>query len=173
MPSRSVVLPAAFLISALVLAAPAAADYPWPKPESFDVLLAPVGDSGVTGTAHLVLRGERLSLILRAYGLDPGEVHPVIVHGFPGRRSSICPDLSPAVQERGTPGPDDVPWGFGQALLGLDPSPEADLGGVIAFEHAYDVDPATIAPLSRRTLVLYHESGTPVACGEIRAYPAT
>lgn len=173
MPSRSIVLPAAFLISVLTLGTPATADYPWPKPESFDVLLAPVGGSGVTGTAHLVIRGERLSVILRAFGLDPREVHPVIFHGFPGRRSSICPDLSPAVEEPGSPGPDDVPWGFGRALLGLDPSPEADLGGVIAFEHAFEVEPERIAPLSRRTLVLYHPSGKPLACGEIRPYPSS
>lgn len=173
MPFRSIVAPAAFLLLSLALTPPADAEYPWPKPESFDVELAPVEDSDVTGTAHLVLRGDRLSVILRAHGLDPGKVHPVILHGFPGGRTSICPGASPAVREISSLDPDDVRRVFGLGLLGLVPSPKADLGGVATFEHAYDVEPEAIEPLARRTLVLYHESGTPIACGEIRRYPSS
>ncbi|HSL84985.1 MAG TPA: hypothetical protein VLF66_19575 [Thermoanaerobaculia bacterium] len=158
---------------AFSLAHPAAAGSP-PLPQSYEVELAPVGGSDVTGTAHLVLRGERLSVILRAFGLDPGKVHPTIIHGFPGGRASICPDAAPAVEESSSLGKeDDVRRVFGLDLLGLDPSPEADLGGVATFQHGYDVEPRTIEPLARRTLVLYHASGTPIACGEIRTYPSS
>lgn len=173
MPSRSIVAPAALLFLSLVLAAPAEAEYPWPRPESFQVELAPVNDSDVTGTAHLVLRGDRLSVILRAHGLDPGKEHPVIIHGFPGGRASICPDASPAVQEASSFKPDDVRRIFGFGLLGLEPSPQADRGGAALFEHGFDVEPDAIEPLARRTLVLYHHSGTPIACGEIQRYPTS
>lgn len=164
---------ALLLALTFALAAPAAGQSPWPNPQSFQVELASVGDSDVTGTAHLVLRGGRLSVILRAFGLDSGKVHPVIIHGFPGGRSSICPDAAPAVQESSSLHPDDVRQVFGFGLLGLDPSPQADLGGIVLFEHGYDVEPEAIEPLARRTLVLYHESGTPIACGEIRMYPSS
>lgn len=170
MRSRAIPPPAVLLLC-LALAAPAAADYPWPKPESFEVELSPVGESDVTGIAHLVLRGERLSVMVRAFGLDPGKVHPLIIHGFPGGRPSTCPDAAPAVQESGPFEMDDARSIFGLGLLGLDPSPEADRRGGTVFAQGYDVEPRELAPLSRRTLVLYHESGTPIACGEIRGYP--
>lgn len=165
---------ASVLLLALALAAPAAGGPPLPKPQSYQVELAPVGGSDVTGTAHLVLRGERLSVILRAFGLDPGKVHPAIIHGFPGGRASICPDAAPAVEESSSLGPeDDVRRVFGLDLLGLDPSPAADHGGIATFQHGYDVEPGAIEPLARRTLVLYHGSGIPIACGEIRTYPSS
>lgn len=154
----------------LCLAGPAAGEYPWPKPESFEVELAPIGESDVTGTAHLVLRGDRLTVLVRAFGLDPTRVHPLIIHGFPHGRTSTCPDAAPAVEETSTFEVEDARAAFGFDLLGLDPSPAADRGGAVAFEHAYDIDAEVIAPLSRRTLVLYHESGVPIACGEIRGY---
>lgn len=164
------------LVAGLALApAAGAADAPgrFPKPESFDVELAPIGDSGVTGIAHLVLRGDRLTVLIRAYGLDPAQTHPAIIHGFPAGRTSVCPDAVQAVQEESAGfASDDARSLFGSGLVGLDPSPQADLGGIVAFQHGYDVEAAQIAPLSRRTLVLYHGDGVPVACGEIRGEPS-
>ncbi len=164
----------AVLAATLGLAAPADAQNPWPKPQSYDVEIAPVGESGVTGIAHLVLRGDRLTVLIRAYGLDPIAEHPVIIHGFPGGRSSVCPDAAPAVQEESRRfAADDARSLFGNGLIGLQPSPAADLSGVVAFEHGYDVEAAAVAPLSRRTLVVYTGAGVPIACGEIRGEPST
>lgn len=165
---------AVVLALGLALAAPADAEYPWPKPESYDVEIAPVGDSGVTGIAHLVLRGDRLTVLIRAYGLDPATEHPVIIHGFPSGRSSVCPDAAPAVQEESRRfAADDARSLFGNGLIGLQPSPSADLSGAVAFEHGYDVEADAVAPLTRRTLVVYTGDGVPVACGEIRGEPST
>lgn len=153
--------------------APTAAEYPWPKPESYDVELAPVGESGVTGIAHLVLRGDRLTVLIRAFGLDPVQMHPVIIHGFPGGRSSVCPDAAPAVQEDSQRfEAADARILFGHGLIGLHPSPEADRQGTIAFQHGYDLDTDDVRPLARRTLVVYHRDGVPIACGEIRNEPS-
>lgn len=160
------------LLLAAAAAAPAAAGETFPKPESYDVELAPVAESGVTGIAHLVLRGDRLTVIIRAFGLEPTETHPVIIHGFPGNRSSLCPDAVPAVQETSQQfEAEDARAVFGYGIVGLDPSPRADVRGVVTFEHGYDVSADDLAPLARRSFVLYHESGTPLACGEIRGYP--
>ena len=167
---RSPAIPAVAVLVLCFAAGPAAGEYPWPKPQSFEVELAPVGESDVTGTAHLVLRGDRLTVLVRAFGLDPTKIHPLIIHGFPHGRASTCPDAAPAVQETSSFDVEDVRSAFGFDLIGLDPSPAADRGGTVAFEHAYDIDAETVAPLSRRTLVLYHESGIPIACGEIRGY---
>jgi hypothetical protein len=166
---RSIAIPA-LAVLLLSLAGPAAGEYPWPKPQSFEVELSPVDDSEVSGIAHLVLRGDRLTVLVRAFGLDPTQVHPLIIHGFPGGRAATCPDAAPAVQETSSLTADDVRAVFGFGLIGLDPSPEADRGGAVAFEHSYAIDASAVAPLSRRTLVLYHSSGIPIACGEIRGY---
>ena len=166
---RTALVALSILALGLALAAPADAEYPWPKPESYDVELAPVGDSGVTGIAHLVLRGDRLTVLIRAYGLSPAQEHPVIIHGFPGGRSSVCPDAATAVQDTTERfAENDARNVFGNGLIGLQPSPQADLSGVVAFEHGYDVDGDAVTPLTRRTLVVYTEDGTPLACGEVR-----
>lgn len=172
---RSLMVPAAVLLLALVAAIPATAEEkPFPKPESYDVELAPIGESGVTGVAHLVLRGDRLTVLIRAFGLQPAETHPVIIHGFPGNRASLCPDAVPAVQETSQRfDAEDARAVFGYGLVGLDPSPKTDVRGVVTFEHGYDVTGDDLAPLGRRSFVLYHESGIPLACGEIRAYPTS
>jgi hypothetical protein len=158
---------------ALATASPATAQKPLPTPESYDVEIAPVGDSGVTGIAHLVLRGDRLVVLIRAYGLDPTHEHPVIIHGFPGGRSSVCPDAAAAVQEESDRfASDDARALFGNGLVGLQPSPQADLSGVVEFQHGYDVDAASVGPLTRRTLVMYTEDGMAIGCGEIRGEPS-
>ena len=162
----------ACLTMALATATPATAQNPLPNPESYDVEIAPVGDSGVTGIAHLVLRGDRLVVLIRAYGLDPSHEHPVIIHGFPGGRSSVCPDAAAAVQEESDRfASDDARALFGNGLVGLQPSPQADLSGVVEFQHGYDVDPASVGSLTRHTLVMYTEDGLPIGCGEIRGEP--
>lgn len=174
---RTLLAPAAalFLVLALAAAAPATAgEKHFPKPESYDVELAPVGESGVTGIAHLVLRGDRLTVLIRAFGLQPTHTHPVIIHGFPGGRSSLCPDAVAAVEESSPRfEPEDARAVFGYGLVGLDPSPRADVRGAVSFEHGYDVTADDLTPLTRRTFVLYHESGTPIACGEIRGTPSS
>ena len=174
MTRRSLLAPAVLVLAlAGAAAVPAAAsEKPFPKPESYDVELAPVGESGVTGIAHLVLRGDRLTVLIRAFGLEPAETHPVIIHGYPGNRPSLCPDAVPAVQESSQRfGADDARAVFGYGILGLDPSPRADVRGVVTFEQGYDVSGDDLAPLGRRSFVLYHETGVPLACGEIRSYP--
>lgn len=172
MTCRSPLAPALILLLAFAIAAPAAAEQRSPRPESYDVELASVGESGVTGIAHLVLRGDRLTVLIRAFGMEPTKTHPVIIHGFPGARASVCPHALPAVQEESQRfEPEDARAVFGYGLVGLDPSPQADLRGVVTFEHGYDVTADVLAPLARRTLVLYHESGIPLACGEVRGYP--
>lgn len=164
----------ACLAMGLAIAAPATAQNPLPIPESYDVEIAPVGDSGVTGIAHLVLRGDRLVVLIRAYGLHPSHEHPVIIHGFPGGRSSVCPDAAAAVQEESERfASDDARALFGNGLMGLQPSPQANLSGVVEFQHGYDVDAANVGPLTRRTMVMYTEDGVPIGCGEIRTEPTT
>lgn len=172
---RSLLVPAAVLLLAFAAAAPVAgAERSLDKPESYDVELAPIGESGVTGIAHLVLRGDRLTVLIRAFGLEPTGTHPVIIHGFPGNRASLCPDAVPAVQETSQQfEAEDARAVFGYGLVGLDPSPQADVRGVVTFEHGYDVTGDGLTPLGRRSFVLYHESGIPLACGEIRAYPTS
>lgn len=169
---KAVAVPTATLALLVSVAGSALAASHFPKPTSYEVEIAPIGDSGVTGIAHLVLRGDRLTVLIRAFGLGPAQTHPVIIHGFPGGRTSVCPHAAAAVEEESQRfAADDARAVFGYGLIGLKPSPQADLRGVVSFQHGYDVESDLVAPLDRRTLVIYHESGVPLACGEIRSGP--
>ncbi len=151
----------------------AAGAYVGPKPQSFDVELAPVGDSGVTGIAHLVLRGDHLSIQIRAFGLDPLEVHPAALDGAQGGRSSLCPTSDTAdevklqVVSPAAGGPVT-----GRDRVALVPPPTSDGRGAVVFEHEYTIDASRLTPLGSRTLVLYDldSGGRPVACGRIAPY---
>ncbi len=151
----------------------AAGAYVGPKPQSYDVELAPVGDSGVTGIAHLVLRGDQLSIQIRAFGLDPLEVHPAALDGPRAGRASRCPrdGASPTAQVYVVSSTSTGSLS-GPGRLALVPPPAADGQGAVVFEHQYTVDAGRLGPLTRRTLVLYDldSGGRAVACGRIEPY---
>lgn len=170
--TRSTRIALAAALAAAFLATTAGA-YVGSKPQSFDVELAPVGDSGVTGIAHLVLRGDQLAVQIRAFGLDPLEVHPAALEGPGGSRVARCPAGATASGSQVhlvSPASNGSLSGPGR--LALLPAPAADGQGALVFEHAYRVDAARLRPLTRRTLVLYDldSGGRPVACGRIARY---
>ena len=152
-------------------------------PRHFTVDLQPLNDSGVWGTAHLLLDGDQLTVMIEALGLEADRPHAQHIHGNPDPDdlpgNSTCPPPS-----ADTSGDDLVSVGeglpyYGPVLLPLSPFTTAP-GGVIDFGATY-TDLSNLAPinaLQNRSIVIHGKTvnGTyigslPVACGQIRPEP--
>lgn len=155
--TRTIVRSAPCLLAAALLLASAGAAHAWPKPESFDVELAPVGGSETTGIAHLVLRGDQLSVQIRAFGFDPAKLYPVALTAACGGPQG---EVLAASGDR-----------FLLASVPLDPAPRADRRGALIHQQTYRLNGTTRAPLAGRALVVYDPfSGAPIACGPLQPY---
>lgn len=152
-------------------------------PRHFRVELQPLNDSGVSGTAHLLLDGDQLTVTIDATGLEAGETHAQHIHGNPDPDdlpgNSTCPPASADVDGNGLVSVGEgLPY-YGPVLLALESFTTAP-GGVIDFEQTYR-DLSNLAPvnaLQNRSIVIHGKTvgGTyigslPVACGQIKPEP--
>jgi len=147
--------------------------------EDFYVDLGTLNNSGVTGTAHLHLEGDQLTVTINASGLEPGKVHPQHIHGAPTNKgNATCP--TPAADANGD-GFVDVGEGlpnYGPVLLNLLPFNTVAADGTLNFQQTFTVDPKGLGPLQNRAMVLHgltvngtYVASMPVACGQIRPLP--
>lgn len=140
------------------------------KAKMYTVNFGELNNSGVSGTAELVLEGVDLTVRISASGLQPG-THAQHIHGFvENKRNSDCPPPSADTDGDGLISVGEgVPF-YGGIRLALQPFPTADEDGNIDFEMTfYDVT-KEITPLQNKTIVLHGVEGIPslpVACGQI------
>ena len=161
--------PALALALALAVTAPCHPAEHFAKPLSYDVELAPVAGSGVTGIAHLVLRGDQLTVLVRAFGLDPNAESPISIVPADGTRTADCPTAATAAAGRSSAVSADR---SGTSPVRLVPSPASDLRGAVAFEHRYTVEVSELRPLTHHLFVLQDEGpeAEALACGRIVPY---
>jgi len=157
----STVAPVFAIALALVVTVPCHAAERFAKPLSYDVELAPVAGSGVTGIAHLVLRGDQLTVLVRAFGLDPNAESPISIVRSSGPRATGCPAFAAVAANRSGTNP-----------VRLLPSPASDLRGAVTFEHRYTVDVSELRPLTHYLFILEDEGPevAALACGRIVPY---
>ena len=142
------------------------------KAKMYSVTFGELNESGVTGSAELVLDGVNLWVKISASGLEPG-THAQHIHGFvENKGNSECPPASADTDGDGLISVGEgVPF-YGGIRLPLEPFPTADENGNIEFEMTfYDVT-KEITPLQNKTIVLHGVEGMPslpVACGQIMA----
>ena len=142
------------------------------KAKMYSVNFGELNESGVTGSAELVLDGVNLWVKISASGLEPG-THAQHIHGFvENKGNSECPPASADTDGDGLISVGEgVPF-YGGIRLPLEPFPTADENGNIEFEMTfYDVT-KEITPLQNKTIVLHGVEGMPslpVACGQIMA----
>ena len=148
------------------------------KAKYYTAELSALNNSGVSGTAELVLEGNELTVTVNATGLVPDMLHPQHIHGFKeDNRNAKCP---PASADEDGDGLVELGEGlpfYGPVLLPLDPFPTAP-DGTITFVETYNVGDLefSITPLQNRAIVLHgmyvdgeYVATLPVACGQIQS----
>ena len=147
----------------------------------FQVDLAPLNDSGVSGQAEIKVDGDMLTVKIQATGLEPGQVHPQHIHGFDNPNNSTCPGPERDVNGDGLVDVGEGLPDYGPVILSLLPFDQVDGDGSLDFEVTYPI-PAGLEPintLQNRAIVLHgltvgatYVPSLPVACGQIERSPA-
>ena len=135
-----------------------------------------LNNSGVMGTATLMLDGDMLTVHIQASGLEPGMIHPQHIHGFKdSNKNAVCPPMSADMDGDGLIElAEGLPF-YGPILLPLQPFPVAP-DGTIDYKQTFDIsDKTVLLPLQNNVIVLHgmtvdgeYVATLPVACGEIK-----
>lgn len=155
--------------------------------------LTMLNESGVSGTAEIILTRNEMTVKIQATGLEPNQLHPQHIHGFmENKRNSKCPPPSADTNEDGI-----IDLGEGAPFYGpilqplyvpIDTYPIADDNGDIFYERTFKlgetefeeegevVSFSDLRPLQNRTIVLHgmtvdgeYNPFLPVACGQIES----
>lgn len=147
----------------------------------FTTQFSALNESGVSGTADIVLNGNILTVTINANGMVPNQQHPQHIHGFDNSsQNSTCP--SPTADEDGD-GIVSVGEGapfYGGILLPLEQFPQAGDNGTIFYQQTFvlgengNPSRSELGPLENRTIVLHGRNvdgeyvpTVPVACGQL------
>lgn len=135
-----------------------------------------LNDSGVSGTAELILEGVDLTVKLSLDGLEPGG-HAQHIHGYKeNNKKSKCPPASADTDNDGyITLAEGVPF-YGGVLLPLTDAdenfPMADENGHLEYEMTFEDVTKDLTPLQNKTIVIHGMDGMPslpVACGQVMA----
>jgi hypothetical protein len=139
--------------------------------DEFEVQLAPLNDSGVTGTAEVSLEGDQVTVKIEAKGMVPGQPHAQHIHGLDSGNAT-CPGDDLDTDGDGIISVQEGAPAYGDILVDLQPYPAADADGSITYDKSLAAD--DVAPLPDRVVVLHglnsggkYDGSIPVACVEI------
>lgn len=148
----------------------------------FTADLVALNGSGVSGTAHLTLEGDELTVAIHATGLEPNPLHPQHIHGFENPSNSTCPTTAADADGDGlVQVGEGVPF-YGPVLRALTPFNTVSAGGTLDYGQTFSgADLDGLRPLNtlqNRAIVLHgltvdgaYVASLPVACGQIRPAP--
>lgn len=141
----------------------------------YQVSLAALNSSGVTGHVSLTLAGNQLTVVLQARNLEAGKEHMQHIHGLVSG-TATCPTV---VQADTSPTDGVITFAeglpfYGAVVQALTPYPTANASGNVSYTETLTVNPATLGALETRTIVLHgktinggYDASLPVACGQI------
>ncbi len=165
--------------------------------EVYSVSLSSMNNSGVSGTASLLLMDNKLTVKIDASGLEANKPHPQHIHGFENDSNAVCPpspgEAGFAAADTNGDGVIDLVEGlpfYGPVMLELyipiDEFPVADANGEIHFMRTFElgevefeeegevISLTDLTPLQNRTIVLHgmtfngeYDATLPVACGQV------
>ena len=134
--------------------------------------LDPLNNAGfegkaVEGAALLALKGDQLTVITVATGVEPGQLHPQHIHGFEDGREGNIPDISFDDDRDGIVETEEGSDAYGPILLDLTSPPGSGLSGFptptgdsFVFVQTYDLSDPSSGPMGG--LVLRTEAGADV-----------
>lgn len=139
--------------------------------------LGALNNSGVHGTATLMLEGNMLTVTVEAMGLEAGKPHPQHIHGFTeNNRNSTCPTSAFDTNGDGLIDLGESVPAYGPILLDLAPMPTADAMGNVRYTRSFTIN-SNLLPLQNRAIVLHgltvngqYVATLPVACGQVMAW---
>jgi Cu/Zn superoxide dismutase len=139
--------------------------------------LGALNNSGVHGTATLMLEGNMLTVSIEAMGLEAGKPHPQHIHGFmENNRNSTCPTSAFDTNGDGLIDLGESVPAYGPILLDLAPMPTADAMGKVSYTKTFTIN-SNLLPLQNRAIVLHgltvngqYIATLPVACGQVMAW---
>jgi hypothetical protein len=142
-----------------------------------EVLLDPVNNSGIAGTAHLSLSGSRLYAWLSLGGNIAGETHMQHIHLPKGNGRGSCPTSKLDRNHDGLVSLAEGLPAYGAPAVSLQPFPRPT-GATFEYSQGVKVRPGL--PLDRGVIVVHgmdvngkYDDTIPVACGAINpALPA-
>ena len=146
----------------------------------YSAVLTPANGSTATGTASFLLdtTANTLTVTITASGLEPNQVHPQHIHGFPGLQPSRLPTPADDTDADGyIEAPEGEALAIGPILLDLLPYPIATAAGTIMFSSVYAVTPGLL-PLDIRAIELHGMTvpavgqGTPFEVNGVPGYKA-
>lgn len=146
------------------------------KAKRYTVNFGELNESGVSGTAELILDGVNLTVKVSASGLEPG-AHAQHIHGFmENEKNSKCPPPSADTNDDGLITLDEGAPFYGGVLLPLTDAegnfPEADENGDLEYEMTFENITKDLTPLQNKAIVLHGMDGMPflpVACGQVQS----
>lgn len=146
------------------------------KAKMYTVNFGELNDSGVMGTAELILDGVNLTVKVSLSGLEPG-AHAQHIHGFTeNERNSKCPPPSADTDNDGYITLEEGAPFYGGVLLPLTDAegnfPIANENGDLEYEMTFENVTKDLTPLQNKSIVLHGMDGMPflpIACGQIKA----
>jgi len=173
--AKYIVLPA--LLSSMPILAMAHDDSSEDKnKQEYSVKLYPLNQSGVSGKVEISLKGNnRLKISLEAEGLEPGRPHPQHIHGLNDLSlNATCPGIEADIDGDGLISVGEGFPFYGPIVLPLTPFDLVERDGELEYEAKFSINPESIQPLDKRTIVLHgmtvngvYIASLPIACGII------
>jgi len=169
--TKYLVLP--LLVASLPLAVHASEDE---QQQKFTVQLQALNGSGVTGDVEIkIKKGKILKIQLEANGLEGNKIHPQHIHGLTSPADiATCPDLSADLNADGLISVGEGAPFYGPIVLPLTPFDLVSENGELRYEASFTINPASIQPLGKRTIVLHgmtvngeYIASLPIACGQV------
>ncbi|MGK7392063.1 MAG: hypothetical protein ACNS60_17050 [Candidatus Cyclobacteriaceae bacterium M2_1C_046] len=149
-------------------------------PVTYSANLNPINNSGVNGSATLILEGNTLQVTIQANGLEPLKDHPQYIRGFPSSaENSTCPPPGADTDGNGIVGIEEGKLFYGGIKLPLDTT-TASSNGSLRYEDTFTLGEGNnpeledLESLTSRAIVLHgmtingnYEPALPVACGQL------
>jgi len=144
--------------------------------QEYKVILQPLNSSGVYGEAELeIKKGKIIKIEIEANGLEANKPHPQHIHGHDAPvKNATCPGVDADVDADGLISVGEGLPSYGPIVLPLTPFNLVGDSGELEYEASFTVNPSSIQPLHKRTIILHgmtvngvYIPSLPVACGEI------